>query len=162
MSLTFLKKFTLLFIFLFILLFFQKNNLVFSQESKISREQALCYSQCTAYKFLWQGDFCYDLLTAACGEKVSVKDVVDFTYNIYRLLRKNALEMWVDVDNVFKAWFVYKPLIEDCIVPQLNNCRQICSQNLSILPQIFRLAIQIVVFAELFMTLIKINYILKR
>jgi len=104
MPLIFLKKVTLLFLFVTFFLFFQNNNLVFSQETKINREQALCYSQCTAYKFLWQGDFCYDLLTAACGEKVSVKDVVDFTYNIYSLLRKNALAMWVDVDNVFKAW----------------------------------------------------------
>jgi len=33
------------------------------------------------------------------------------------------------VDNVFKAWFMCKPLIEQCIVPQLQECRTTCSAD---------------------------------
>jgi len=73
--------------------------------------------------------YCYDLFTSTCTEKIGIKDAITFVKNVHNLLKKNELIMWFDVDKVFKAWFVCKPLIENCIVPELNNCREVCQYD---------------------------------
>lgn len=36
--------------------------LVFPQRiSAYTDAEEICYAQCAAYKFVWQGDYCYDL-----------------------------------------------------------------------------------------------------
>jgi hypothetical protein len=39
---------------------------------------------------------------------------------------KSTLTDGSNIDAVFKAWFVCKPLIENCIVPQMQSCKQTC------------------------------------
>jgi len=39
---------------------------------------------------------------------------------------KSTLTDGSNIDAVFKTWFVCKPLIENCIVPQMQSCKQTC------------------------------------
>jgi len=86
--------------------------------------EEVCYGQCAAYKFVWQGDYCYDTFQSQCamGKGNTIKETIKFLKSI-----KGVLQSGSGVDNVFKAWFVCKPLIENCIVPQLQECRSTCS-----------------------------------
>lgn len=87
------------------------------------QSEDLCYSQCAAYKFVWQGDYCWDTFQSQCssGSGKSLQDTIKFLKSIYGVIKSGD-----NVDTVFKAWFVCKPLIENCIVPQLTQCRQTC------------------------------------
>ena len=102
---------------------------LFVRPTKISaytEAEEVCYGQCAAYKFVWQGDFCYDTFLEQCsmGKAGSIKETIKFLKGIYGVLKSGK-----NVDTVFKAWFMCKPLIEECIVPQLQNCRATCSEN---------------------------------
>jgi hypothetical protein len=116
-----MKKFIIVFIILLSLLIFPKSSFAYQQT------EAVCYSQCAAYKFVWRGDVCYDLFAKNCSgdEGSTVSKTIKFLKGVY-----DTLEGGDNVDAVFKAWFVCKPLIEDCIVPQLNDCRNTC-KNIS-------------------------------
>ncbi len=93
--------------------------------SAYTDDEEICYSQCAAYKFVWQGDYCYDLFQQQCATGgTSIKDTIKFLKSI-----KGVLKSGDGVDTVFKAWFVCKPLIENCIVPQLRECRSTCSAD---------------------------------
>jgi hypothetical protein len=132
MSLTFFKKITLLFIFVIVFLFFPKSNLVFSQESKFNRDQAICYSQCAAYRFFWHGEFCFDLVSQYCSEKLTALNAISFIKNVYQLVRGTATDFYIgisDLTKVVRAWLICKPLIEDCVVPRLNECADICQSE---------------------------------
>jgi len=88
--------------------------------------EEVCYGQCTAFKFVWQGDFCYDTFQNECvmGKGNTIKETIKFLKGIYKVLKDGT-----GVDTAFKAWFVCKPLIEQCIVPQLQSCRNTCSTD---------------------------------
>ena len=40
----------------------------------------MCYSQCAAYKFVWQGDYCYDMFQQNCamGSGPTIKETIKF------------------------------------------------------------------------------------
>ena len=91
--------------------------------------QAVCYAQCAAYKFGWKGDFCWDLFQSQCsiGSKDMVNNMISLVKNAAQAMATGKLMTIVDVSAVFKGWFICKPLIEDCIVPQLNACENTCA-----------------------------------
>jgi len=111
---------------LFLILFIPRETYAYQQT------EAVCYSQCAAHKFVWKGDFCWDLFTNQCS--ISGKDTVSKAISLLKDTAKamatGKLMTIVDVSQVFKAWFVCKPLIEDCIVPQLSDCQNTC-KNIS-------------------------------
>lgn len=117
-----MKKFIFLLSFL-IFLILPKNSIA---STTFTDDEEICYSQCAAYKFVWQGDFCYDTFQNECamGKGNTIKETIKFLKGIYGVLKDGS-----GVDNVFKAWFVCKPLIEQCIVPQLRECRTTCSAD---------------------------------
>ncbi|OGC45532.1 hypothetical protein A2V49_01875 [candidate division WWE3 bacterium RBG_19FT_COMBO_34_6] len=119
------KQFFKLFIFtcLFIAgVFFlpQKSTHAYPQDSET------CYAQCAAYKFVWQGDFCWDTFQNECVSDTgtSIKDTIKFLKSIYGVVKSGK-----EVETVFKAWFMCKPLIEECIAPQLRTCRSACEED---------------------------------
>lgn len=72
---------------------------------------------------MWHGDTCWDLFQNQCssGSGGGFIQTIKFLKDVKSLLVKGD-----GVENVFKAFFVCKPLIEDCIAPQLRNCRDTC------------------------------------
>jgi len=94
-----------------------------------TQSQAECYSQCGFYKFYWKGDFCYDMVQLNCTESFNLKDVVSMVKSIRKSFLTGKLKQIVDVTPIFKAWLICKPLIEDCIVPQLDDCASYCQTN---------------------------------
>ncbi|MFA6250461.1 MAG: carboxypeptidase-like regulatory domain-containing protein [Candidatus Shapirobacteria bacterium] len=112
----------LFFILLAIFLISPINILAYQQT------EAVCYSQCAAHKFYWKGDFCWDLFTNQCsvGSNDMVKDAIKLVKDTTYAMATGKLKTIVDVSEVFKAMFVCKPLIEDCIVPQLQACENTC------------------------------------
>jgi len=88
--------------------------------------QAVCYSQCLAYKFVWQGTYCYDVFADNCTEEKgnTIIKTIKFLKDVY-----DVVESGDNIDIPFKAMFICKPLIESCIVPNQENCHQICQQN---------------------------------
>ena len=106
---------------IFSLLFFTVVFVFPRFTSAYLQSEDMCYSQCAAYKFVWQGDYCYDLFRDQCAtsDGNTIKETVSFLKSI-----KGILEEGEGVENVFKAWFVCKPLIENCIAPQLASLPQ--------------------------------------
>jgi len=100
--------------------------LVFLPQKTQAREQTetVCYSQCIAYKFVWQGTYCFDEFEYHCTEDTgsTFKKTIKLLKDVYDTLKSGD-----GIDTVFKAWFVCKPLIENCIVPHQNNCHTTCS-----------------------------------
>jgi hypothetical protein len=92
------------------------------------QSEGVCYSQCAAYKFVWKGDYCYDLFTNQCGgdEGNTIVKTIKFLKGVYDLLESGE-----GADNAFKAWFICKPLIENCIAPQLASCHNTCQAEQS-------------------------------
>ena len=90
------------------------------------QNEGVCYSQCAAYKFVWKGDFCYDLFANQCGvsEGNTIIKTIKFLKDIYGVVKDSS-----GADTIFKAWFVCKPLIQDCIAPQLASCRNVCQSD---------------------------------
>lgn len=84
----------------------------------------ICYSQCIAYKFVWHGTYCFDEFEYHCTDDTgsTIKKVISFLKDVYDTLKSGS-----NIDLVFKAWFICKPLIENCVVPHQNNCRQTCA-----------------------------------
>jgi hypothetical protein len=121
-----MKKVFVLFILFLILLVLPKNSSAYQQT------EAICYSQCAAYKFVWRGDFCWDLFTNQCSisSKSTLKNTIKLIKDTATAMATGKLMTIVDVSQVFKAWFICKPLIEDCIVPQLEDCANTC-KNIS-------------------------------
>ena len=101
--------------------------LIFPKSATAEQTFNLCYSQCAAYKFIWQGDYCYDLFTQQCGVDSGNTYIktIQFLKDV-----KGILQQGEGIDKIFTAWFVCKPLIQNCIVPQLTACRNTCQANL--------------------------------
>lgn len=116
-----MKKKILYFLLFFVFLFFPKKTLAYQQT------EAVCYSQCAAYKFYWKGDFCWDLFINQCSisSKDMVKNAISLVKDTVQAMATGKLMTIVDISQVFKANFVCKPLI-DCIVPRLNDCESTC------------------------------------
>lgn len=115
-----LKRFFIIFLFLFLLFCFSKKPVSAAQTANI------CYSQCLAYRFVWQGTYCYDVFADNCTEEKgnTIIKTIKFLKTIY-----DTVESSENVDIPFTAMFICKPLIESCIVPNQNSCKQICAQN---------------------------------
>lgn len=90
----------------------------------------VCYSQCATYKFVWQGDYCWDMFQQNCsvGTGASVRKAISLIKEAADAARKGDIGSF-SVDTVFTAWFVCKPLIENCIAPQLSSCRSTCNYD---------------------------------
>ncbi|NMC35480.1 carboxypeptidase regulatory-like domain-containing protein [Candidatus Beckwithbacteria bacterium] len=114
-----------LFTFLFFSLFvFPKKTYAYPQSEKV------CYAQCATYKFVWQGSYCWDLFQQNCsvGKFGSIRKAISLMKDVYDAAKKGDISSF-SVDTVFNAWFVCKPLIENCIVPQLQDCHNVCAQD---------------------------------
>ncbi|NMB57446.1 carboxypeptidase regulatory-like domain-containing protein, partial [Candidatus Beckwithbacteria bacterium] len=120
------KYYFLIFLLLFFLCFLFPSKIFAYQQT-----EAVCYSQCAAYKFGWKGDFCWDLFQDQCsiGSKDALSNFISLVKDTAQAMVTGKLKTIVDVKQVFKAWFVCKPLIEDCIVPQLDACENICKND---------------------------------
>lgn len=114
-----MKKF-IFFLLSFILLIFPNHIAAYSEAEET------CYAQCATYKFVWQGDYCYDTFQQQCaiGKGQTIRETIKFLKGVHSTISSGG-----GIDNVFKAWFVCKPLIENCIVPQLRECRNTCSED---------------------------------
>ena len=119
-----MKKIFVSLILFFTLLLLPKDIFAYQQT------QEVCYAQCAAYKFGWKGDFCWDLFTSQCsmGSKDLVDNMIGLVKDTAEAMATGKLMTIVDVSTVFTGWFVCKPLIEDCIVPQLNACVSTCER----------------------------------
>lgn len=97
-----------------------KNSFAYQQT------ESTCYSQCAAYKFIWQGTYCWDDFAQNCGvdKGNSILKTIKFLKDIY-----DTVVDFDGVDKVFTAWYKCKPLIENCIVPRLQDCRQTCQTD---------------------------------
>jgi hypothetical protein len=117
-----MKK-VLFFILFLLILIFPKNVLAYQQT------EAVCYSQCLAYKFVWQGTYCYDVFADNCTEEKgnTIIKTIKFLKSVYDVLKSGD-----NIDIPFKAMFVCKPLIESCIVPNQQSCNQVCQQDQSV------------------------------
>ena len=117
-----MKKLAFFLLFFLLILTLPKQTLAYQQTD------AICYSQCAAYKFGWKGDFCWDLFTSQCSmsSKDTVNKMISLVKDAAKAMATGKLMTIVDVSAVFKGWFVCKPLIEDCIVPQLQACESTC------------------------------------
>jgi hypothetical protein len=102
---------------------------IIAQSTTPSQPPGMCYSQCGFYKFYWRGDFCYDMVKQQCGASFNLKDVVSMVKSIRTAFLTGKLTEIVDVKQIFVAWLICKPLIEDCIVPQLSACENTCASN---------------------------------
>jgi hypothetical protein len=113
----------LIFLFLSLAIFAIPKEVLAYQQT-----EAVCYSQCAAHKFVWKGDFCMDLFTNQCSisSKDALKNTLKLIKDTAQAMATGELSMIVDVTEVFKAMFICKPLIDDCIVPQLNDCQNTC------------------------------------
>jgi hypothetical protein len=94
--------------------------------SAYQQTEGTCYSQCLAYRFVWQGTYCYDVFADNCTEENgnTIKKTIKFLKTIY-----NTVESGENIDIPFTAMFICKPLIDSCIVPNQQECTQICQQN---------------------------------
>ena len=90
------------------------------------KSPGLCYSQCGAYKFYWKGDFCFDMIQENCAKKFGVTDAISMLKGVYDTVVKKKLAMILDVKPIFQAWLICKPLIENCVAHELENCEDIC------------------------------------
>lgn len=106
-----------------ILAFFLPQKIVAYEQT-----EAVCYSQCAAYKFVWKGDFCWDMFQSQCtiSSKSAVDDAIGVVKDAVKSMASGKRKMIVDVDVVFKALAICKPLIE-CLVPQLKECENTCT-----------------------------------
>jgi len=120
-----LKKFFLIILLALLVLLLPRDFVV---EAQTTQPAGLCYHQCGVYKFYWKGDFCYDMVQQNCTESFNLKDVVSMVKTIRSSFLTGKLKEIVDVTPIFKAWLICKPLIEDCIVPQLDACKTTCEQ----------------------------------
>jgi len=115
-----MKKIIISLILLFTLFLIPKDIFAYQQT------ESTCYSQCLAYKFVWQGTYCYDVFADNCTEEKgnTIIKTIKFLKTIYDTVKSSD-----NIDIPFKAMFVCKPLIESCIVPNQTECTQICQQN---------------------------------
>jgi hypothetical protein len=114
-----MKRILFFILFLFVLVF-PKNSFAYQQT------QSVCYSQCLAYRFVWQGTYCYDVFADNCTEEKgnTIIKTIKFLKSIY-----DVVESGDNIDIPFKAMFICKPLIDSCIVPNQNSCHEVCQQN---------------------------------
>lgn len=129
-----LKKYFVLFCFLSGMLFFPFLFPVHAQTTtpaESNYQHLRCYAECAAYKFGWKGDFCWDTFQQVCT--INTKDALSNLKKLVKGIRDGfmtgKLTQIVDVSYVFKSWFSCKPLIEDCIAPQLQACETTCTAN---------------------------------
>jgi hypothetical protein len=110
-------------LFLFVVFFFPQN--IFSYQ----QSEGVCYSQCAAHKFVWKGDFCWDMFQNQCsmGSKDAVDTAIDLVKDSAKAMATGKMKMIVDVDPIFTSLFICKPLIEDCIAPILAECKKTCT-----------------------------------
>lgn len=116
-----MKKILLWLIFL-VIIAFPSKTFAFQQT------EAVCYSQCLAYKFVWQGTYCYDVFADNCTEEKgnTIIKTIKFIKSVYDVVKSGD-----NIDIPFKAMFVCKPLIESCIVPNQENCNQACQTDIN-------------------------------
>ncbi|MFA6532771.1 MAG: carboxypeptidase-like regulatory domain-containing protein [Patescibacteria group bacterium] len=114
-----LKRFFLAF-FLFFLICYSQKPIQAAQTADV------CYSQCLAYRFIWQGTYCYDVFADNCTEENgnTIKKAIKFLKTIYDTVKSGD-----NIDIPFTAMFICKPLIDSCIVPNQESCRQVCEGN---------------------------------
>lgn len=118
-------------IFILLILFF--GIFLFSPPSSLAYEQTeeICYSQCLAYKFIWRGDWCYNLFMNQCSISsgdAAIKTVMILKNLVSSILSGQRKEI-VDIGLVFKAFLVCKPLIEECLVPVFRSCEWDCKSD---------------------------------
>lgn len=102
---------------------------ILAQTPATSKPGGLCYAQCGAYKFYWKGDFCYDMVQQNCTASFNVKDLISMLKSIRTAFMTGKLTEIVDVKPIFAAWLICKPLITDCVAPQLTACETECTQD---------------------------------
>jgi hypothetical protein len=119
-------------IFVFFIAFFSLFYSFFysfpSSSFAYEQTEGICYSQCLAYKFIWRGDYCYDLFTQQCSispGEAAIKMVV-ILKDVVQSVILGTPKMTIDIGQVFKAWLVCKPLIENCLVPRMKSCEDTC------------------------------------
>lgn len=123
----FLKKIFFSFLYLFFVFFFlfSLNTLAYEQTEEI------CYSQCLAYKFIWRGDYCYDYFINQCsyspGEG-AIKTVM-ILKNIVQSVISGKPKGLMSISDLFKAFLVCKPVIDNCLTPPMRDCQQQCSTD---------------------------------
>jgi hypothetical protein len=125
-----MKKFFSFFIVIFSVLysvFYFSPTAVFAYE----QTEGICYSQCLAYKFIWRGDYCYDLFTNQCS--ISQGDAAIKTVMILKDVVQSVItgqpELFLDINDIFTAWLVCKPLIENCLTPRMKSCEDACKSE---------------------------------
>jgi len=111
---------------LFVFVFIHSPKNIFSYQ----QSEGICYSQCAAYKFVWKGDFCWDLFQSKCsmGEKDAVDSAKKLVKDSAKAMASGKMKMIVDVEPIFTSLFICKPLIEDCIAPILAECQKTCTE----------------------------------
>ena len=127
----FFKKFCIISLLFFSLGVFGSEK-IFAQNSSFNSQQAICYSQCAAYRFFWHGEFCFDVVNQYCSEKLTTLNAISFVKNVYQLAKGTATDFYIgisDLTKVVRAWLICKPLIEDCVVPRLNECADVCQSE---------------------------------
>ena len=72
-------------LFLFLLLAFFLPQKIDAYE----QTEAVCYSQCAAYRFVWKGDFCWDMFQSQCT--ISSKSAVDDAIGVVKDAVKSLL-----------------------------------------------------------------------
>ncbi len=129
-----MKRLLVIFVSLLLSYFFLPHSSVVAQTpspNPSDYQQLRCYSECAAYKFGWKGDYCWDTFQQVCS--ISPKDAVSNLKKLVKGIRDGfmtgKLTQIVDVSYVFKAWFVCKPLIEDCIALELQKCDTTCKAS---------------------------------
>jgi hypothetical protein len=119
----FLKKTLIIALFILIsqvIFYFSKPVLAYQQT------ESTCYSQCLAYRFVWQGTYCHDVFADNCTEEKgnTIIKTIKFLKAVYDVVKSGD-----NIDIPFTAMFICKPLIDSCIVPNQQQCTQICEQN---------------------------------
>ncbi len=113
-----MKKLTIFF--LIPLLFFTQIN----SASAYEQTEAVCYSQCAAYKFYWKGDACWDFFSMNCGVSKTA-----FAGKVISMLKEasktGAGSPAAAMSAVTKA-LMCGAVASECIAPKLDACESTC------------------------------------
>lgn len=105
---------------------FSSQKTVAQTPTPMTTADPVCYSQCAAYKFYWNKDYCWDVFQANCtqGKSGTAFTIVKFLFNIWRGGAGSF-----DISAPFKATFYCAPIVEQCIAPNLHNCDYMCKKD---------------------------------
>ena len=92
--------------------------------SAYEQTQAVCYSQCAAYKFYWKGDSCWDFFSMNCGVSKTA-----FASKVVSMLKEasktGAGSPAAALSAVTKA-LMCGAVANECIAPKLDACQSTC------------------------------------